>query len=60
MSESGGPSVFCNISFPPGAFAIDLEAKTYNVLLLGPPTAYRIARSGERACQVRQKTLDRI
>jgi hypothetical protein len=60
MSESGGPSVFCNISFPPFAFSNDLETKTHNVLLLGPPTAYRIARSGERACQVRQKTLDGI
>jgi len=60
MSESGGPSVFCNISFPPCAFSIDLETKTHNVLLLGPPAAYRIARSGKRPWQVRQKPLDGI
>jgi hypothetical protein len=40
MSAGGGPSVFCNISFPSCTFSINLETKTHNVLLLGPPTAY--------------------
>jgi hypothetical protein len=60
MSAVGGPSVICNISFPPCAFSVNLETKTHNVLLLGPPNAYRIARSGKRAGQVRQKTLDGV